>query len=59
MFGSNNVYYILLACHTAIIDIDGNSWSSRFGMLLCSNSVVIKVRVAIYDEWRYHVLLNL
>ena len=28
----------------AIIDIDGTSWSSRFGMLLCSNSVVIKVR---------------
>ena len=28
---------------TAIIDIDGNNWSSRFGMLLCSNSVVIKI----------------
>ena len=27
----------------AIIDIDGNNWSSRFGMLLCMNSVVIKV----------------
>ena len=29
---------------SAIIDIDGNNWSSRFGMLMCSNSVVIKVR---------------
>jgi hypothetical protein len=27
----------------AIIDIDGNSWSSRFTKLLCTNSVVIKV----------------
>ncbi|KAL7531612.1 hypothetical protein ACHAWF_003847 [Thalassiosira exigua] len=27
----------------AIIDIDGNNWSSRFGLLLCSNSVVIKI----------------
>ena len=27
----------------AIIDIDGNTWSSRFAMLLCTNSVVIKV----------------
>eukprot|EP00571_Detonula_confervacea_P009091 CAMPEP_0172316966 /NCGR_PEP_ID=MMETSP1058-20130122/30145_1 /TAXON_ID=83371 /ORGANISM="Detonula confervacea, Strain CCMP 353" /LENGTH=461 /DNA_ID=CAMNT_0013031409 /DNA_START=229 /DNA_END=1611 /DNA_ORIENTATION=- len=29
--------------YKSIIDIDGNNWSSRFGMLLCSNSVVIKV----------------
>mmetsp|Transcript_9966 Transcript_9966/g.21582 ORF Transcript_9966/g.21582 Transcript_9966/m.21582 type:complete len:478 (-) Transcript_9966:323-1756(-) len=29
--------------YKAIIDIDGNNWSSRFGMLLCSNSVVIKI----------------
>lgn len=27
----------------ALIDIDGNNWSSRFMMLLCTNSVVIKV----------------
>ena len=32
-----------LLSFTAIIDIDGNNWSSRFGMLLCSNSVVIKI----------------
>lgn len=30
--------------YRAVIDIDGNSWSSRFGELLCMNSVVIKVR---------------
>ena len=32
----------------AIIDIDGNDWSSRFPKLLCTNSVVIKVRVHVY-----------
>jgi hypothetical protein len=31
----------------AIVDIDGNSWSSRFPKLLCTNSVVIKVCVQI------------
>ncbi|KAL7534831.1 hypothetical protein ACHAWF_004963 [Thalassiosira exigua] len=31
--------------YRATIDIDGNNWSSRFSMLLCMNSVVIKVRV--------------
>ena len=30
--------------YRAIIDIDGNNWSSRFASLLCTNSVVIKVR---------------
>jgi hypothetical protein len=30
--------------YRAIIDIDGNNWSSRFAGLLCTNSVVIKVR---------------
>lgn len=29
--------------YRSIIDIDGNSWSSRFADLLCMNSVVIKV----------------
>jgi hypothetical protein len=29
--------------YRAIIDIDGNDWSSRFPKLLCMNSVVIKV----------------
>eukprot|EP00591_Stephanopyxis_turris_P008241 CAMPEP_0195508116 /NCGR_PEP_ID=MMETSP0794_2-20130614/1411_1 /TAXON_ID=515487 /ORGANISM="Stephanopyxis turris, Strain CCMP 815" /LENGTH=452 /DNA_ID=CAMNT_0040634995 /DNA_START=340 /DNA_END=1701 /DNA_ORIENTATION=+ len=30
--------------YRAIVDIDGNGWSSRFGELTCYNSVVIKVR---------------
>ena len=30
--------------YKAIIDIDGNSWSSRFASLLCMNSVVIKIQ---------------
>ena len=30
--------------YKAIIDIDGNTWSSRFTKLLCTNSVIIKVR---------------
>lgn len=30
--------------YKSIIDIDGNSWSSRFADLLCMNSVVIKVQ---------------
>jgi len=33
--------------YKAIIDIDGNSWSSRFSDLLCMNSVVLKVT----PEW--------
>ena len=31
--------------YRAIIDIDGNTWSSRFTKLLCTNSVIIKVRL--------------
>lgn len=30
--------------YRAIIDIDGNAWSSRYGLILCFNSVIIKVR---------------
>ncbi|EJK61081.1 hypothetical protein THAOC_18482 [Thalassiosira oceanica] len=29
--------------YTAIIDVDGNNWSSRFPKLLCLNSVTVKV----------------
>jgi Glycosyl transferase family 90 len=35
--------------YTAILDMDGNSWSSRFGTLLCYNSVVIKVEPKYFD----------
>lgn len=51
----------------AIIDIDGNDWSSRFPKLLCTNSVIIKVCVlivifslpVIIDEWfTFNDILN-
>jgi hypothetical protein len=35
--------------YVAIIDADGNSWSSRFGELLCYNSVVLKVEPAFVE----------
>lgn len=33
----------------AVLDMDGNSWSSRFGSLLCYNSVVVKVEPKYFD----------
>jgi len=36
--------------YRAILDIDGNSWSSRYGILLCFNSVVIKVSRSLEDD---------
>lgn len=41
--------------YVAILDMDGNSWSSRFGTLLCYNSVVIKVEPQ-YVEFFYSEL---
>jgi Glycosyl transferase family 90 len=38
--------------YMAILDMDGNSWSSRFGSLLCYNSVVLKVEPK-YFEYFY------
>lgn len=35
--------------YRGILDVDGNSWSSRFGKLLCFNSVVVKVEPAFVD----------
>lgn len=35
--------------YMGIIDIDGNSWSSRFGKLLCYNSVILKVEPQYID----------
>jgi len=55
---SNFQWYI------GILDIDGNSWSSRFGSLLCYNSVVLKVKPSYVDyfflqpdllPWRHYV----
>jgi hypothetical protein len=39
----------------AVIDIDGNSWSSRFFKLMCMNSVVLKVQPNHIDYF-YHEL---
>ena len=33
----------ILWMYLAYFDIDGNNWSSRFIMLLCTNSVVVKI----------------
>jgi lipopolysaccharide biosynthesis glycosyltransferase/LPS sulfotransferase NodH len=41
--------------YMAILDMDGNSWSSRFASLLCYNSVVIKVEPK-YIEYFYSSL---
>mmetsp|Transcript_3386 Transcript_3386/g.5892 ORF Transcript_3386/g.5892 Transcript_3386/m.5892 type:complete len:493 (+) Transcript_3386:3-1481(+) len=41
--------------YKAILDIDGNNWSSRFPRLLCTNSVVIKIDPD-YIEYFYHEL---
>jgi len=40
------------AKYKAILDIDGNSWSSRLGSLLCFNSVVLRVSFifVVYSE---------
>ncbi|GKY91566.1 hypothetical protein MPSEU_000128500 [Mayamaea pseudoterrestris] len=35
--------------YMGILDIDGNSWSSRFGKLLCYNSVIVKVEPRYVD----------
>jgi Glycosyl transferase family 90 len=39
--------------YRAILDIDGNSWSSRFNILLCYNSVVIKVEPTWVDYLQF------
>lgn len=36
--------------YRAVVDIDGNSWSARFGQLLCMNTVVIKVRAFVLSH---------
>ena len=38
--------------YKAILDMDGNSWSSRFGTLLCYNSLVVKIEPK-YFEYFY------
>lgn len=43
--------------YRAILDIDGNSWSSRFGKLLCYNSVIIKVEPKLVDYFHLKYLV--
>jgi Glycosyl transferase family 90 len=42
--------------YQAILDIDGVSWSSRFGKLLCYNSVVLKVDPQYVDYFHFRDL---
>lgn len=39
--------------YRAIVDMDGNSWSSRFNLLLCYNSVVIKIEPTWVDYLQF------
>jgi Glycosyl transferase family 90 len=43
--------------YKAILDLDGNSWSSRFGSLLCYHSVVLKVDPRFVDYFHYATLI--
>ena len=43
--------------YIAILDTDGNSWSSRFGQLLCYNSVVVKVEPRFVDYFHFKDLI--
>jgi len=42
--------------YTAVLDMDGNSWSSRFSTLLCFNQVTIKVE-PMYPDYFFHDLV--
>lgn len=42
--------------YRAILDVDGNAWSKRFGQLLCFNSVVLKVEPS-FVEYLYKDLI--
>jgi Glycosyl transferase family 90 len=39
--------------YRAILDVDGNSWSSRFASLLCYSSIVLKVEPQEVDYFHY------
>lgn len=39
--------------YRGILDVDGNSWSSRFGNLLCYNSVILKVEPSWVDYFHF------
>jgi hypothetical protein len=42
--------------YQVILDMDGNSWSSRFGKLLCYNSVVLKMKPDHVDYFFYDLI---
>ena len=42
--------------YTGILDMDGNAWSSRWGELLCYNSVALKVEPEYVDYFHYRDL---
>jgi hypothetical protein len=37
--------------YAAVVDVDGNAWSSRFGALLCMDYIVLKVQPAMVDHF--------
>lgn len=41
--------------YAAVVDVDGNAWSSRFAALLCMDSVVLKVQPAMVDHFHGQV----
>ena len=53
--------------YVAILDVDGNSWSERFGKLLCMNSIVLKVEPEFVDyympntlqPWVHYIPINM
>jgi Glycosyl transferase family 90 len=58
----NRIDYRDFQQYRAVIDVDGNSWSSRFGQLLCSSSVVLKVEPQYVDyfypelqAWKHYI----
>ena len=42
-YGGKEINFLDFQKYRSILDIDGHSWSGRFGSLLCFNSIVLKV----------------
>ena len=41
--------------YVAVVDVDGNAWSSRFAALLCMDSVVLKVQPTMVDYFHFQL----
>ena len=41
--------------YAAVVDVDGNAWSSRFATLLCMDSVVLKVEPTMVDYFHFQL----